>query len=74
MNQNKTPDDKSAAAPDAPAPDASVGQDGKKPATTEDPQAEPKKAEQKIEEIDGRDGPDPTRYGDWERNGILSDF
>ncbi|HFQ15660.1 MAG TPA: DUF1674 domain-containing protein [Rhodobacteraceae bacterium] len=22
----------------------------------------------------GRDGPEPTRYGDWERNGILSDF
>lgn len=25
-------------------------------------------------EIDGRDGPEPTRYGDWEKNGILSDF
>jgi hypothetical protein len=22
----------------------------------------------------GRDGPDPTRYGDWEKNGIASDF
>ena len=22
----------------------------------------------------GRNGPEPTRYGDWERNGILSDF
>jgi len=22
----------------------------------------------------GRDGPEPTRYGDWEKNGILSDF
>ena len=22
----------------------------------------------------GRDGPDPVRYGDWERNGIISDF
>jgi hypothetical protein len=25
-------------------------------------------------EIGGRDGPDPTRYGDWEKNGIASDF
>jgi hypothetical protein len=25
-------------------------------------------------EIGGREGPEPTRYGDWERNGIISDF
>jgi hypothetical protein len=25
-------------------------------------------------EIGGRDGPDPTRYGDWEKGGIASDF
>lgn len=25
-------------------------------------------------EIGGRKGPEPTRYGDWERNGIISDF
>ncbi|HXF53720.1 MAG TPA: DUF1674 domain-containing protein [Hyphomicrobiaceae bacterium] len=25
-------------------------------------------------EIGGRDGPDPVRYGDWEKNGIASDF
>jgi hypothetical protein len=22
----------------------------------------------------GRSGPEPTRYGDWEKNGIISDF
>jgi hypothetical protein len=22
----------------------------------------------------GRKGPDPARYGDWEKNGIASDF
>lgn len=26
------------------------------------------------EEIGGRDGPDPARYGDWEKNGIAVDF
>ena len=25
-------------------------------------------------EKDGREGPDPTRYGDWERNGRCIDF
>jgi hypothetical protein len=25
-------------------------------------------------EIGGRNGPDPTRYGDWEKGGIASDF
>ncbi|WP_189452753.1 DUF1674 domain-containing protein [Cognatilysobacter bugurensis] len=28
----------------------------------------------KPEEIGGRDGPDPTRYGDWEKNGRCIDF
>jgi hypothetical protein len=25
-------------------------------------------------EINGRGGPDPTRYGDWEINGLATDF
>lgn len=25
-------------------------------------------------EVGGRNGPDPTRYGDWEKGGIASDF
>jgi len=25
-------------------------------------------------EIGGRDGPDPTRYGEWEKNGRCVDF
>lgn len=25
-------------------------------------------------EIGGQKGPEPTRYGDWEKNGICSDF
>lgn len=25
-------------------------------------------------EINGVDGPEPTRYGDWERKGIATDF
>ncbi len=25
-------------------------------------------------EVGGRDGPEPTRFGDWEKGGITSDF
>jgi len=25
-------------------------------------------------EVGGRKGPDPARFGDWEKNGIISDF
>ena len=28
----------------------------------------------KPSEIGGREGPEPTRYGDWEVKGICSDF
>jgi hypothetical protein len=31
-------------------------------------------AKAKAKEIGGRDGPDPVRFGDWERGGIISDF
>ena len=27
-----------------------------------------------AKEVGGRKGPDPVRYGDWENNGIASDF
>jgi hypothetical protein len=29
---------------------------------------------QQPKEIAGRGGPEPTRYGDWEINGLTSDF
>lgn len=45
-------------------------------------EAEARRAEQqriegelaKRREIDGRGGPDPVRYGDWEKKGVASDF
>ena len=33
-----------------------------------------RKAADRPKEIAGRDGPEPTRYGDWEINGLTSDF
>ena len=43
--------------------------------------AQRRAAQEKVEqelakeaEINGRKGPDPARYGDWENKGIASDF
>ena len=32
------------------------------------------KGQKNKKEIGGRDGPDPTRFGDWEKNGRCIDF
>lgn len=32
------------------------------------------KDDAKAKEVQGPKGPEPTRYGDWERKGIASDF
>lgn len=32
------------------------------------------KIPKKVEEMGGRKGPEPTRYGDWEKNGRCVDF
>jgi hypothetical protein len=32
------------------------------------------KSERPVPEINGRQGPDPVRFGDWEVNGIACDF
>jgi hypothetical protein len=72
------PDDTST--PAAPAPDT--------PARTLTPAAERALAEAAVrraqreaearqtaqQELGGRAGPDPVRYGDWENGGIASDF
>jgi len=31
-------------------------------------------SEVREKEVGGREGPDPTRYGDWEKNGRCIDF
>ena len=30
--------------------------------------------EERPKEVNGRKGPEPTRFGDWENKGIASDF
>lgn len=42
-------------------------------AEAEERRAAQKQAEMPVE-LGGRDGPEPVRYGDWERKGIAVDF
>ncbi len=35
---------------------------------------EAKMVKDRPKEVGGPKGPEPTRYGDWERKGIVSDF
>ncbi len=53
-------------APGKPTGEPPTGNTGKAP-TGRPPTGRPK-------EIGGPSGPEPTRYGDWERNGICVDF
>jgi len=54
--------------------------DERKPASVpgsqlrEQPSGQAKPDPKKAPEVGGIKGPDPTRYGDWERNGRCIDF
>lgn len=37
-------------------------------------EGQPKAEKKPLTEIGGREGLEPTRYGDWEKNGLISDF
>jgi hypothetical protein len=56
------------------------GPDAASPAATALAEAEERRRRQAMRdqarprEIGGRKGPEPTRYGDWEKGGIASDF
>jgi hypothetical protein len=54
--------------PTPPAEDRPVPTKRPRKAPQAGPKAEP------VEEIGGTEGPEPTRYGDWENKGIVSDF
>lgn len=42
--------------------------------TPADPETQQPEPAEVPKEIGGRDGPEPTRYGDWEKNGRCVDF
>ena len=53
-----------------PAAEANKPDPAPKPSPPEKPPEKPKK----VEEIGGPPGPEPTRYGDWQFNGKVTDF
>lgn len=62
----ETRPDPDASVPGGDVPDAAA-QPRESASATQPPQAASR-------EIGGRDGPEPTRYGDWEKNGRCIDF
>ncbi len=53
--------------PDTPAPNSPTP-------NSPTPKADNVPTQPPAKEIGGRDGPDPVRYGDWEKGGIAVDF
>ncbi|HVM82618.1 MAG TPA: DUF1674 domain-containing protein [Candidatus Binatia bacterium] len=53
-------------------PEKPAAEENVKPPEVESPAPAAEKPRPK--EIGGPKGPEPTRYGDWERNGRVSDF
>jgi hypothetical protein len=58
--------------PDSTAPDPA--QNAVVPVADAMPEAAARTPMKRPREIGGPSGPEPTRYGDWERNGRVSDF
>lgn len=67
MSDSDTPDDAGSRPPLTPAAQRALAE-----AEARRAEAEHMAREQPKEM--GRNGPDPARYGDWEKNGIASDF
>lgn len=64
--------------PDAPRPEAPATQDdlpsAARRALAEAEARRSRPAPPLPTELGGRDGPEPVRYGDWERKGLAIDF
>lgn len=56
------------------APSADLKGGGRIAARKQEKRRPAHKLKQAPGEIGGPEGPEPTRYGDWERKGIVSDF
>ncbi|MDJ1008978.1 MAG: DUF1674 domain-containing protein [Paracoccaceae bacterium] len=58
---------------DKPAPD-DLPEAAKRALAEAEARRAARKASRLPKELGGRDGPEPVRYGDWERKGIAVDF
>ncbi len=55
-------------------PDGRDAENVDRPESSDEPAEHGAVEEDRPREIGGRKGPDPTRYGDWEKNGRCIDF
>ena len=53
---------------------ARIAEAGRRAAAEAETRRQQESAAQLPPELGGPKGPEPTRYGDWERKGIVSDF
>jgi hypothetical protein len=51
-----------------------IAEAGARAAAEADARRQAQQAAELPKELGGRKGPEPTRYGDWEKKGIISDF
>lgn len=57
-----------------PNPLATPAPQAPQPSTTDNAENSPAQADDTVSELGGPKGPEPTRFGDWERGGRCSDF
>lgn len=53
---------------------ADAKQDDVQPAQSDQGEDKARRVNPETGEVGGPDGPEPTRYGDWERGGVCYDF
>lgn len=71
------PDEPEAPVEDPPGPEAPLPDDPSLPPAGDPPTEPPVRMKDPAacpKEVGGPSGPEPTRYGDWERKGRVSDF
>lgn len=74
MHQDATPREGGSAGPEPAAPSRVLTPEAQRALAEAQARREALQAEPVPVEIDGRGGPEPVRYGDWEVKGIVSDF
>jgi hypothetical protein len=60
--------------PAKPAPRKPLSEAAKRALAEAEARRAAEAAPERPAEVNGPKGPEPTRYGDWERKGIVSDF
>jgi len=70
----KAKDSKSVEQPRKPLPEAAKRALAEAEERRKRAEAAATEAAKRPKEIGGPSGPEPTRYGDWEKKGIISDF